>query len=425
MFYSGGEILRTVIVIGAGPAGMMAALTAAEHGAKVMIVEKMDRAGKKLRITGKGRCNITSSVEKDQIIKGFPRNGKFLYSCLNQFSNTDLIKFFNDRGLKTKIERGNRVFPESDKAQDVIDTLLGELFKKGVEIKTGTKVLDIIYKGDNVEGVKTNRGILTADAVVLATGGMSYPLTGSTGDGYKWAQDAGHIIIDPRPGLVPLVVEDEWVKGLQGLSLKNIRASAFKMDGKKINEEFGEMLFTHFGVSGPIILTMSRDIVEYMYRKKSNVTVSIDLKPALSEEKLDERLQRDFIKFSRKRFKNSLDDLLPRKLIPIIIELSEINPEKDVNKITRNERWDFIKLLKNLSFIIIASRPIEEAIVTAGGVNVKEINPKTMQSKKINALYFAGEIIDVDGYTGGYNLQAAFSSGWVAGENAADTGRNV
>lgn len=407
---------KNIVVIGGGPAGMMAAAAASANGACVELLEKKDMLGKKLSITGKGRCNITNAAERENFMSGYPGNGRFLYSALNELSNEDVIKFFADNGLKSKIERGNRVFPESDNAKDVVKVMEQNLINKGVKVHTSCKVTGINIAEQKVAGVEIEGKKIKADAVIIATGGMSYPGTGSTGEGYKWAIAAGHRIIVPRPGLVPLVAGETWVREVQGLSLRNVRVSSFRADGKKINEEFGEMLFTHFGVSGPIILSMSRDIGEYLYKKQKNATLLIDLKPALSEEKLDLRLQKDLEKYSRRQFKNALDDLLPRKLIPVVIRLSEIDSDKECNQITREERKKLCYLLKHLCLSIVDTRPIEEAIVTAGGVNVKEINPRTMESKLVKGLFFAGEILDVDGYTGGYNLQAAFSTGFVAGK---------
>lgn len=411
--------MKSIIVIGAGPAGMMAAITAARQGAAVTIVEKKEHVGRKLRITGKGRCNLTSSVDKDDLIKGFPGNGRFLFSAFHEFSNQDLITFFAELGLKTKVERGNRVFPESDKAEDVVAALLDALQKARVKIQTATAVQGIAIEDGRVVGVDYMGGRLPAQAVIIATGGLSYPGTGSTGDGYHWAAAAGHTIVEPRPGLVPLLAHEQWVKDLQGLSLKNTKATAYNAVGKKINEDCGELLFTHFGLSGPIILSMSHDIGGYLYREKKPVTIELDLKAALSEEKLDERLQRDLDKYSRKIFRNALDDLLPQKIIPVIIMLSGIDSAKPCHQITRGERLGLAHLLKHLRLTIYGTRPVAEAIITAGGVNVKEVDPKTMQSKLAEGLFMAGEILDIDGYTGGYNLQAAFSTGYLAGKCAA------
>lgn len=411
--------MQRVIVVGGGPAGMMAAAVAAENGGRVTLLEKKEKPGKKLKITGKGRCNITSALDRENFISGYAGNGRFLYSALNEFSNRDLIEFFNRHGVATVVERGQRVFPASNRAEDVVTVLHKNMLDNGVEVICPRRVEGIKIEASQVVGIKVEGELMLCQAVIIATGGMSYPGTGSTGDGYAWAQAAGHHLVKPRPGLVPLVVEEEWVKKLQGLSLKNVRAQACRLNGSKINEEFGEMLFTHFGVSGPIILSMSRDVGEILYQQRESVRLLIDLKPALSEEKLDERLQRDLSRYSRRQFKNSLDDLLPQKLIPVIVELSGIDGNKESNQISRNERHRLLELLKGLELTINGTRPIAEAIVTAGGVDVKQINPKTMESKLVKGLYFAGEIIDVDGYTGGFNLQAAFSTGYLAGKSAA------
>ena len=411
--------MQRVIVVGGGPSGMMAAATAAENGAKVTLLEKKEQVGKKLKITGKGRCNITSALKGEHFISGYAGNGRFLYSALKQFSNQDLIDFFDKRGLATVTERGQRVFPASGQAEEVVQVLYRNMQNNGVEVICNRRVQGLEIAGSQIEGVKAEQGVFPCDAAIITTGGMSYPGTGSTGDGYDWARAAGHRIIPPRPGLVPLMAKEEWVKELQGLSLKNVEASAYRLDGSRINQEFGEMLFTHFGVSGPIILSMSRDIGEVLYNRREKVRLCIDLKPALTEEKLDERLQRDLDIYSRHQFKNSLDRLLPKKLIPVIVALSTIDGNKESNQVTRAERRKLLQLLKSLEITITATRPINEAIVTAGGVDVKGINPKTMESKLVKGLYFAGEILDVDGYTGGFNLQAAFSTGYLAGKLAA------
>jgi len=408
-----------IIVVGAGPAGMMAAATVAENGARVTLLEKKEQAGKKLKLTGKGRCNITSALEGEAFMSGYAGNGRFLYSALNQFSNQDLISYFNKRGLATVIERGQRVFPASGRAEDVVEVLYRNMLDNGVQIICKRRVQGVEIEASQVKGIKVEGGVIPCRAAIITTGGMSYPGTGSTGDGYDWARYAGHRIIPPRPGLVPLVAKEEWVKQLQGLSLKNVEAIAYRLDGTRINQEFGEMLFTHYGVSGPIILSMSRDIGEVLYFRQETVRLCIDLKPALSEDKLDERLQRDLETYSRRQFKNSLDRLLPKKLIPVIVELSGIDDNKESHQVTRVERRKLVQLLKSLEITITATRPIGEAIVTAGGVDVKEINPKTMESRLVKGLYFAGEILDVDGYTGGFNLQAAFSTGYLAGKSAA------
>ncbi len=409
--------MKKIIVIGGGPAGMMAAATAAEQGAEVILLEKKEQVGKKLKITGKGRCNITSA-EEENFIGGYAKNGRFLYSALNEFSNGDVIRFFNSRGLKTRIERGKRVFPETDNADDVVKILYDNMKRAGVKVYPHIAVQKIKVMENKLIKVEAEKDEFLGDAVIVATGGMSYPGTGSTGDGYKWAKELGHTIIEPRPGLVPLVVQESFIKDLQGLSLKNVQVTAFQADGKKIAGDFGEMLFTHFGVSGPIILSLSRKIGDYLSANKGNATLIIDFKPGLDEEKLENRLQRDFEKYSRKQFKNALDDLLPQKLIPVITALSGIEREKLVHQITREERKRLLGLLKRFSLTITATRTIKEAIVTTGGVNVKEVDPKTMQSKLVRGVFWAGEVLDIDGYTGGYNLQAAFSTGFVAGKYA-------
>lgn len=406
---------KRVVMIGAGAAGLLAAGRAAERGLDVLLLEKNDRAGKKLRITGKGRCNITNDTDIDGLIQNIPGNGNFLYSSFYTFSNEDLMNLLRAEGLEIKTERGGRVFPVSDNAKDVISLLVRYAQKGGAEIRYDSAVESIEVSGAAVCGVKLRNGrCVEADSVVLATGGASYPVTGSTGDGYRMASQLGHTVTELKPSLVPLLTAEKWVGALQGLSLKNISITIVDKRKKKIYEDFGEMLFTHFGVSGPVILSASRHIMQYGYR---DVYLSIDLKPALSDETLDARIQRDFEKYSRKQFKNSLDDLLPQKLIPVIIELSGIQAEKPVNQITRAERRKLVELLKGLTVEICGSRPISEAIVTAGGISTDEINPSTMESKLISGLYFAGEIIDVDGYTGGFNLTIAFSTGYLAGSN--------
>ncbi len=402
-----------VIVVGGGPAGIMAAGIAARRGKKVLLLEKNDRLGKKLLISGKGRCNITNDTDIEGLIQNTPGNGSFLYSSFYSFSNFDLVNFFSELGLETKVERGGRVFPVSDSAKDVVAVLLSFLKDSGVEIRTGSAVKEIMSEDSRVTGVKLSDGeVILADSVILAVGGMSYPGTGSTGDGYEMARRLGHTVMPLKPSLVPLITKEEWVGDLQGLSLKNISVTFSNSKGKEIYSDFGEMLFTHFGVSGPVILSASRHLLSYDFK---DIKLSIDLKPALSEEKLDERVQRDFDKYSRKQFKNSLDELLPQKLIPVVIELSKIDQFKPVHQITREERKRIVGLLKHFELTVHAARPIKEAIVTAGGIKTNEINPSTMESKKTGGLYFAGEIIDVDAYTGGFNLTIAFSTGHLAG----------
>ena len=403
-----------IVVVGAGPAGMMAAIKAAENGASVVLLEKMKRAGKKMLITGKGRCNITNVAEIPELIKNIPGNGKFLNSCIRAFDNEDVQYFFNGIEVPTKVERGGRVFPVSDKAADVVDAMVLQLHELGVKLYTDVKVSDILVQDNKAVGVKTDDGQkFEAEAVIIATGGSSYPGTGSTGDGYKMADKIGHKVVTPLPALVPLELEEEWVKDLQGLSLKNVRVTLFA-DEKRITDMFGEMLFTHFGVSGPIILSLSRKTAQLLDEDRF-VELMIDLKPALTFEQLDARVLRDFEKYQRKEMKNALKDLLPGRLIPPVLDGAYIEPDRMVNSITKEERHRLVNVLKGLLVTVTKTRPIAEAIVTAGGVDVKEINPKTMESKLIKNLYFAGEVVDVDAYTGGYNLQAAFSMGTAAG----------
>lgn len=403
-----------IVVVGAGPAGMMAAIKAAENGASVVLLEKMKRAGKKMLITGKGRCNITNVAEIPELINNIPGNGKFLNSCIRAFDNEDVQYFFNGIEVPTKVERGGRVFPVSDKAADVVDAMVLQLHELGVKLYTDVKVSDILVQDNKAVGVKTDDGQkFKAEAVIIATGGSSYPGTGSTGDGYKMADKIGHKVVTPLPALVPLELEEEWVKDLQGLSLKNVRVTLFA-DEKRITDMFGEMLFTHFGVSGPIILSLSRKTAQLL-DEDSFVELMIDLKPALTFEQLDARVLRDFEKYQRKEMKNALKDLLPGRLIPPVLDGAYIEPDRMVNSITKEERHRLVNVLKGLLVTVTKTRPIAEAIVTAGGVDVKEINPKTMESKLIKNLYFAGEVVDVDAYTGGYNLQAAFSMGAAAG----------
>jgi predicted Rossmann fold flavoprotein len=407
-----------IIVIGAGAAGLMAAGQAAANGAKVILLEKNDQPGKKLLITGKGRCNITNTEEMPDFIKYLPGNGQFLYGVLNRFTNWDMISFLNDLGLETKVERGGRVFPVSDKAEDVVKALVKFCHSMGVEIQYNASLDEITTTDGHVGAVKLKDGRqLSCDTIILATGGASYPGTGSTGDGYRIAKGLGHTIIPLKPALVPLETTEDWVREMQGLSLKNVEASVIEK-GKKTISEFGEMLFTHFGLSGPIILTLSRQVTGLL-EKGEQVQISINLKPALSVEQLDARIQRDFTQFVKKQFCNSLFELLPKSMVPVIVKLSGINEVKPVHQITREERLRLAVLLQDLRVTVTKSRSLKEAIVTAGGVSVKEINPKTMESKVIKSLYLAGEVVDVDGYTGGFNLQAAFSMGYIAGISAA------
>lgn len=412
--------MKNTLIIGGGPAGLMAAISSAKNGDKVTIIEKMNSCGKKLLITGKGRCNITNNTQMDKFMENTPTNPKFLYGVFNNFTNKDIIELLKNEGVKTKVERGERVFPVSDRAQDVLEALLHILRKQNVQILTNTTAKRIITDDEkNVLGVELDDGKeIKTDKIILATGGKSYPVTGSTGDGYKLAKDLGHTITKIEPSLVPLTSHDEVCKELQGLSLRNV-AIQLQICDKVVYKDFGEMLFTHFGVSGPIVLSASSYLVKTknieQILKEGKVKLEIDLKPALSEEKLDSRILRDFEEQKNKQFKNSLDKLLPQKLIPVIIEKTNINENKKINEITKQERQRLINELKYFKISINGTRPIEEAIVTSGGVNVKEINPKTMESKLINGLYFAGEVIDVDCLTGGYNLQVAWSTGYTAG----------
>ncbi|HXK96271.1 MAG: NAD(P)/FAD-dependent oxidoreductase [Limnochordia bacterium] len=409
-----------VIVIGGGAAGLMAAGSAAERGADAVLLEKNDILGKKLRISGKGRCNITNAMPINDFTACYPGNGRFLYSALTRFTNQDLTAFFGRYGVKTKVERGGRVFPESDSAHQVADALIRYAKDHGVEFRMNTRVTEISAINGQIDGVETDVGFLSANRVILATGGASYPGTGSTGDGYRLAAALGHTIITPFPALVPLRTRETWVKQVSGLSLRNVSATIIKgNDTKRAATEFGEMLFAHFGVTGPIILTLSRQAGLWL-REGFPVTLRIDLKPALSESQLDQRIQRDFGQVQRKQFKNSLGRLLPKNLIPVIVALSGIDPEKPVHQITRSERLNLVTLLKRLELSIIETLPLQAAIVTAGGVCVKEIDPKTMQSRLVKGLFFAGEVIDVDGVTGGFNLQAAFSTGRLAGISAVE-----
>lgn len=399
--------MKQILVIGAGPAGMMAAIRAAENGAEVTLLEKMKRPGRKMMITGKGRCNITNAADVPEIIRNIHGNGAFLNSSMRAFDNRDVMDFFVEQGVPVKVERGNRVFPVSDKAQDVVDAMVHRLHELGVRIELEMPVTDILLQEGRVAGVRTKSGAhYKADAVILAVGGASYPGTGSTGDGYAMAKKL-------QPSLVPLETEEEWVKDVQGLSLRNVRATLLA-DGGKVQEMFGEMMFTHFGVTGPIILSMSRQAAKCLADGKF-VELELNLKPALTPEKLDARVQRDFEQYIRKSLKNGLMDLLPHKLIEPVLDCAYLDPEKPVNQVTAEERHRLVETLQHLTLTITKTRPLAEAIVTAGGVSVREINPKTMESKLVPGLYFAGEVVDVDAYTGGYNLQAAFSMGNAAG----------
>lgn len=404
-----------VVVVGGGAAGMLAAIFAARNGRMVILLEKNDRLGKKLFITGKGRCNITNAGDIEDLFHNVVTNKKFLYGPFYSFSNYDVIQFFEELGLKTKIERGNRVFPLSDKSGDVINILLKELKEKGVSVQYLSEVTDIIQKDARFQVKIKNEASISGNKVIIATGGLSYQLTGSTGDGYRFAKTMGHTVTKLYPSLVPMnLMEKETAKELMGLSLKNVQVSLL-VDGKNIFEEFGEMLFTHYGVSGPLILSASSYLIPYL--KGNEKILSIDLKPALTFEQLDARILRDFDEFSNKQYKNALDQLLPRKLITVIISMSGIDPEKKVNLITKEERNRLVHLLKNFKFHIQSLRDYNEAVITKGGINVKEINPTTMESKLVPGVYFIGEVLDLDALTGGFNLQIAWSTAYIAGNS--------
>lgn len=410
--------MAKVIVIGGGAGGMLAAGRAAESGAKVVLLERNSSLGRKLAISGKGRGNLTNSAEIKEFIAAFGANGKFLYGALNRFSNTDLVDLMARIGVPTKVERGGRVFPVSDQAGDVVQALESWTKGLGVEIRTGVRVRGIqveeTAEGERrVTGVQTFSGVIPADAAILATGGITYPKTGSTGDGYRMAEEIGHTIVPLTQSLSALKTKEPWVADVQGLSLRNVSATLYS-HGKKVGKEFGEMLFTHFGVSGPIILSLSKLYAEL--EDKSDVVISLNLKPALSREQLDERLVKDFVQ--TKHYHNYVSELIPRTLIPVFVRLSRIEQDLPVNTITAVQRKGIIDLLLDLRLTVVAARPADEAIVTAGGISVKEIDPRTMESKLVSGLYFCGEVIDIDAITGGFNLQAAFSTGWVAGESA-------
>lgn len=421
---------KHIIVIGGGAAGMMAALAAAKQGSEVTLLEKNEKTGKKIYITGKGRCNLTNACDKEEFFKQIVSNEKFLYSAFYQMDNQRVMQFFEEAGCKLKEERGARIFPVSDHSSDVIAALNRQMAAEKVKVCLHTCVAEILTEEIQAEetgnrekgltyvtGVKLSDGkVLKADAVIIATGGKSYESTGSDGDGYRFAKELGHTIKEVKPALVPLTVKESWCMEMQGLSLKNVSV-VLKSGKKKIYEGFGEMLFTHFGVSGPLILSAS----SYYVRKYMNmpVSLSVDLKPALSREQLDRRLLRDFDENKNKHFKNILDGLLPSKMIPVMIKLTDIPAEKRVNEITRQEREKLIECIKNLAMTVMGTRGFREAIITQGGVHVKEVNPSTMESKLVRNLYFAGEVMDLDALTGGFNLQIAWSTGYLAGESAA------
>lgn len=412
-----------VIVIGAGPAGMMAAITAAQAGKKVLLLEKNEKVGKKLFITGKGRCNVTNACEVENLFANVMEHGKFLYSAIYGYDNQMVMQFFEEEGCPLKIERGQRVFPQSDHSSDIIRALEKKLQREGVVLKLHSEVDELLIEETEetekkVTGVRLkNKEVYHAEKLIVATGGISYVLTGSTGDGYRFAQKCGHTIEKTSPALVPFAVEESWCKELQGLSLKNVTATVMA-EGKKIYSDMGEMLFTHYGVSGPLMLSASSHYVHKAKGKKA--LISIDLKPALSEEQLDKRVLREFEQNKNKQFKNAITGLFPAKLVAMMPMLSDIDPDKKVNEITKEERERFVYRIKHMELHVQGLRDYNEAIVTKGGVCVKEINPSTMESKLVKNLYFAGEVLDLDALTGGYNLQIAWSTGHLAGESAAE-----
>lgn len=407
-----------IAVIGGGPAGIMAALKAKTPDTHVFLFEKNNMLGKKLMITGKGRCNLTNAGEVEDIINAFGRNGKFLYSALYNYTNQDLMDFFEEKKVPLKVERGNRVFPKSDKSLDIVEALQAELESKKIRVKLNSNIKSIRReKGMYILDLEDDS--IEFDKVIIATGGVSYPKTGSTGDGHKFGIRFGHSIKALKPFLIPLESPDKDAKDLMGLSLKNINLKLLTEEGKVLGEEFGEMIFTHFGISGPIVLTISKKAVDYLDKKKGKLIASIDMKPALSKDELDKRILRDFDQVINKDFKNSLDKLLPKKMIPIVMKRSGIDLEKKINQITKEERKNLVDVLKGFTLEITKPRPISEAIVTAGGISLKEVCPSTMESKIMKGLYFAGEVLDLDAITGGYNLQEAFSTGYLAGESAS------
>lgn len=412
--------MSRILVIGAGPAGMIAAMEAAKKGQEVILLEKNEKTGKKLFITGKGRCNVTNACETEDLFTNVMEHSKFLYSAIYGFDNQAVIRFFEDAGCPLKIERGQRVFPESDHSSDIIRVLDNELHKSGVQVRLRTEVEELIldHKEKKVAGVKLkNQEKLIADKVIIATGGLSYILTGSTGDGYRFAQSAGHTVTALSPALVPFCIQEEWCRQLQGLSLRNVTAT-IEVDDKKIYSDFGEMLFTHYGVSGPLMLSASSYYVHKAPGKQAKLY--IDLKPALTEEQLDKRILREFDANRNKQFKNAITTLFPAKLTNIMPMLARINPDKKVNEITKEERERFLHVIKNMELTISGVRDYNEAIITKGGIKLSEVNPSTMESKLIKGLYFAGEVLDLDALTGGYNLQIAWSTGHLAGESAGE-----
>lgn len=401
-----------LVVIGGGAAGLMCAITAAERGLRVTLLDPNKKLGRKVRITGKGRCNVTNNCDIKGFMENIPSDGRFLYSALNRLSPTDTIEYFESRGVKLKTERGNRVFPVSDNANEVADMLAAQCDKLGVKV-IRTTAKRILTENGAVSAVETGDGLIKCRAAAVCTGGMSYPLTGSNGDGYKFAREFGHNIIEPKASLVPLESDDDYCAEMQGFSLRNVTLSLYEND-KLIYKELGELLFTHFGLSGPLVLSASSHMRNV---GKAKYSVKIDLKPALDEKKLDTRILRDFELFSNREFKNSLDKLAGKTMIPVLIKLSGISPEQKVNTITHEQRMGLVKLFKEFPVSISGTRPIEEAIITSGGVDTKEVNPRTMESKLVEGLFFAGEVLNLDGYTGGFNLQIAWSTGYVAGKS--------
>ena len=399
------------IVIGGGPAGMFAAITAARRGEKVLLLERNDRLGKKLLITGKGRCNVTNDCSGQEVLQNTPRNGKFLYSAMNTFPPEKAMAFFEENGCALKTERGSRVFPVTDKSQSVLDCLQRELRRQNVTVKTA-RVKEILTEEGKATGVRTQNETIRSNWVILATGGASYPTTGSTGDGYVMAEALGHTVVAPQGSLVPLETAGTDAQAMQGLSLRNCGVKLLNAKGKALYKDFGELLFTHFGVSGPTVLSAS------CHLKGEGCRLVIDLKPALEDNKLDDRIQRDLELYKNRTMENALTDLLPRSMIPVILRRLEIDPDLQANSLTRQKRRALVELLKAFSFEITGKRPVAEAIITSGGIKVSEIDPKTMQSRKVPGLYFAGEVIDCDAYTGGFNLQIAWATGYAAGMSA-------
>ena len=399
------------IVIGGGPAGMFAAITAARQGSRVLLLERNDRLGKKLLITGKGRCNVTNDCSAQEVLQNIPRNGRFLYSAMTEFPPERIMKFFESNGCALKTERGNRVFPVTDRSASIMDCLQQQLRDARVTVRTG-RVSRILMKDNVVEGVETDRESISAKWVILATGGVSYPLTGSTGDGYEMAKNLGHTIIAPEGSLVPLETEGNDCQEMQGLSLRNVAVKLVNEKGKVLYKDFGELLFTHFGVSGPTVLSASAHM-------KGNCRLIIDLKPALEEGKLNDRLLRDLEMYRNRSMENALTAILPRSMIPVVLRRLHIDPELQANSLKKEQRRALVELMKGFSVTITGKRPVAEAIITSGGVKVSEVEPKTMQSKLISGLYFAGEILDCDAYTGGFNLQIAWATGYAAGMAAS------